>query len=61
MDPGERASGSKFLIRDRDSKFTTASGAVFAGTGARVIQTPARSPHGTGRRRAGTRRHDRRR
>jgi putative transposase len=44
MDPGERAGQFKFLIRDRDSKFTTASGGVFAGNGTRVIKTPVRSP-----------------
>ena len=44
MDPGERASGSKFLIRDRDSKFTTAFDEVFSGNGTRVVKTPVRSP-----------------
>ena len=49
MDPGERASGFKFLIRDRESTFTTVFDAVFAGNGTQVIQTPARSPQATSR------------
>jgi transposase InsO family protein len=32
------------LIRDRDSKVTTAFGAVFAGADIRIIRTPARAP-----------------
>ena len=44
MDLGERAGQFKFLIRDRDSKFTTAFDDVFAGNGTRVIRTPVRSP-----------------
>lgn len=43
MDPGGRASRFKFLIRDRDSEFTTASDGAFSGNGTRVIKTPVRS------------------
>jgi putative transposase len=44
MDRGERAGRFKFLIRDRDSKFTMAFDGVFAGNGTRVIKAPVRSP-----------------
>jgi putative transposase len=43
MDLGERGH-FKFLIRDRDSKFTCAFDEVFAGNGMRIIKTPVRSP-----------------
>jgi hypothetical protein len=34
----------RLLIRDRDSKLTTAVDAVFAGADIRIIRTPARAP-----------------
>ena len=43
-DLSERAGQFKFLIRDRDSKFTAAFHEVFAGNGVRIIKTPDRSP-----------------
>src|ERR1700746_1441137 len=44
MDLGEHAARFKFLIRDRDSKFTAAFDNVFADSGMRIIKTPVRSP-----------------
>src|ERR1039458_5578390 len=35
---------NRFLIRDRDSKFTPPFDQVLAGTGMRIIKTPVRSP-----------------
>ena len=44
MDLGERAGQFKFLIRDRDSRFTAVFDEVFASNGVRIIKTPVRSP-----------------
>jgi putative transposase len=44
MDLGERAERFRFLIRDRDSKFTTAFDTVFTGADIRIIRTPIQAP-----------------
>jgi putative transposase len=44
MGLGERAGSFRFLIRDRDSKFSMAFDEVFSGNGTRVVKTPVRSP-----------------
>jgi putative transposase len=44
MNLDDRAEGLKFLIRDRDTRFTAASDAVFTAIAVRVITTPVRAP-----------------
>jgi putative transposase len=44
MDLDQSAQRFRFLVRDRDTKFTDAFDAVFAATGITVLRTPPQSP-----------------
>jgi transposase InsO family protein len=44
MNLGDHADGFKFLVRDRDTKFTAAFDAVLTAAGMRIIKTPVRAP-----------------
>ena len=44
MDLGERAETFRFLIRDRDTKFTARFDAVFTSVGIGILRSPPRAP-----------------
>jgi putative transposase len=44
MNLDDQAQGLKFLIRDRDTKFTAVFDAVFSSAAMRIIRTPVRAP-----------------
>jgi hypothetical protein len=41
---GERADGLRFLVRDRDTRFTASFDSVFADAGIEVVRSPPRAP-----------------
>src|SRR5580704_1939250 len=43
-DPGDRAAGFRFPVRDRAGQFTASSGAVLVSAGIQAVKIPPRSP-----------------
>jgi putative transposase len=44
MDLGDRVASISFLLRDRDSRFTSTFDAVFGADGIRILTSPLRAP-----------------